>query len=320
MQRDVKSAVRRRSQKTGIPIGLFARLAWIVAGILWALVQASASHAAEVRDLVGRMVRVPDNPRRVVALAPSLTEIVFAVGAQDRLVGVTAFSDFPLEAKDLPKVGSYVHLDLERIVALKPDLCLAIKDGNPREAVQRLERLGIPVFAVNPTNLNGVMETVKALGRLLHAQGRAHRVVESMDRRIRRIRRKVSKTSYRPRVFFQIGIAPIVSVGTRTFAHELITLAGGINVAEGPEPYPRFSVEQVLGLKPDVILISSMARGEVFEKVKKDWLRWRGIPAVTHGRVFLVDSNLFDRPTPRLVDGLELLAKLLHPEVFHGTP
>ncbi|WP_178371936.1 ABC transporter substrate-binding protein [Desulfacinum infernum] len=292
----------------------------VLAALGLCLVTGRPAAAAEVVDLVGRRVAVPDHPRRVVSLAPSLTEMVFALGAGDRLAGVSRYSDYPPRAAELPKVGSYVHPDLERIVALKPDLCLAVKDGNPREAVERLEALGIPVYAVNPKNLKDVMDTMTALGRVLGREQQAREIVGSMGRRIRAVEEKMAGVSGRPRVFFQIGTSPIVSVGTETFAHEIITLAGGINVAEGPDPYPRFSVEQVLGLRPEVIVISSMDRSRIHREIQAGWMRWQGLPAVENGRVFLVESNLFDRPTPRLVDGLEVLARLLHPEVFHGNP
>lgn len=306
--------------------GLFPARSWKIrtAAVLTALglclLTGAPAVAAEVVDLVGRRVIVPDHPSRVVSLAPSLTEMVFALGAEELLAGVSLYSDYPPRAAELPKVGSYVHPDLERIVALKPDLCLAVKDGNPREAVERLEALGIPVYAVNPKNLADVMDTMTALGRLLGRAEKAREIVESMDRRIRAVDERMAGVTSRPRVFFQIGASPIVSVGRSTFAHEIITRAGGINVAEGPDPYPRFSVEQVLGLRPDVIVVSSMDRGRIHREIQAGWMRWRGLPAVENGRVFLVESNLFDRPTPRLVDGLEVLARLLHPEVFRGNP
>lgn len=128
----------------------------------------------------------------------------------------------------------------------------------------------------------------------------------------------VANASHRPRVFFQIGLTPIVAVGTRTFIHELIVLAGGENLSEGPVPYPRFSREQVLALSPEIFIITSMARGASFERVKAEWSKWPDLPAVRNNRILLVDSNLFDRPSPRLVDGLELLLKLIHPELFEG--
>ena len=265
---------------------------------------------------MGRKVTIPDNPIRVVSLAPSITEIVFALGQEDRLVGVTRFSDFPEAANKLPKVGSFVHLDLEKIVSLKPDLCIAIKGGNPRAMVNRLESLSIPVYAVNPINLQTVMKTITEIGSFLNAGEKANSIVQDMQSRIQRVKTKIANVAYRPRVFFQIGIAPIVSVGTDTFTNELIELAGGNNLSKGPIPYPRFSKEKVLSLSPEVFIITSMSRNTIFEQVKKEWSKWPSLPAVKNHRIHLEDSNLFDRPTPRLVDGLETLAKRIHPELF----
>lgn len=269
-----------------------------------------------VTDLLGRHMAVPANPQRIVSLAPNITEIVFALGQEHRLVGVTRYSDFPPAAESLPKVGSYVHLDLERIVSLSPDLCLGIKDGNPLEAVKRLESLGIPVYAVDPRNLASVMETLQTIGNLLGAQQKADEVVGKMRTRIGAVEDLIQGIKDRPGVFFQIGVSPIVSVGSHTFIHELIIQAGGRNLAEGRIPYPRYSREQVLGLSPDIIIITSMARAAVFQKVKGEWNRWSDLPAVKNQRIFVQDSNLFDRPTPRLVDALELLVRLIHPELF----
>ncbi len=277
------------------------------------------SDAKIVSDQLGRKITVPDNPQRVVALAPSITEIIYALGRENLLKGVTLYSDFPPAAVNLPKVGSYVQLNLEKIVALKPDLCIAIKDGNPRVVARRLESLNIPAYAVDPRNLETVMQTVLEIGNLLNADQQADLLVQRMRSRVLKVKSLVSKAGYRPRVFFQIGISPIVSVGTDTFMHELIVLAGGKNLAKGPVAYPRFSREQVLALSPEILIITSMARAAVFEKVKAEWSRWPNIPAIRDQRIFLEDSNFFDRPTPRLVDGLELLVKLIHPELFDET-
>ncbi|MGB2690203.1 MAG: cobalamin-binding protein [Desulfobacterales bacterium] len=275
----------------------------------------ATSVAKTVTDQLERHVTVPDKPQRVVSLAPSITEIVFALDQGHRLQGVTTYSDFPPEAVKLPKVGSYVHLDLEKIVALKPDLCIAIKDGNPRVIAQRLESLKIPVYAVDPNNLETIMKTVLEIGTLLNAKGRANQLVQNMDLRIQKVKSLVAKTTHRPRVFLQIGVSPIVSAGTHTFIHELIVIAGGTNLSAGPIPYPRFSREKVLALSPEIIIITSMARSAVFEKVKAEWEKWPNMPAVRNQRIYVEDSNFFDRPTPRLVDGLELLIRLIHPEL-----
>jgi iron complex transport system substrate-binding protein len=144
-----------------------------------------------------------------------------------------------------------------------------------------------------------------------------------MSARIRQVQHRAGCDDHRPGVFFQIGISPIVSVGSHTFIHELIDMAGGVNLSAGPTPYPRFSTEQVLGLRPDVIIITSMARGVVFEAVKAQWQSWPELPATKTGRIHLVDSNVFDRASPRLIEGLEILARIIHPdcfpEVYHGV-
>jgi len=274
--------------------------------------------AATVVDQLGRNVHVPDRPLRIVCLAPSITEIMFALDLSDRLVGATQFSDYPPRANSLPKVGSYIRLDVEKIVALQPDLCIAVKDGNPITAIRKLEALDIPVYAVDPRDLEAVMDTLQELGQLLGVNDRSDAIVAGMRQRIERVRQAVVGAAHRPTVFFQIGIAPIVSVGTDTFIHELIDMAGGVNLAAGDTPYPRFSKEAVIASRPEVLIITSMARKAVFEKVKREWREWEAMPAVKNDRIYLVDSNVLDRATPRLVDGLEMLARLIHPDRF-GT-
>jgi len=290
-----------------------------LAAVFTIFFSSAASAAARIAtDEAARGVTVPDDPKRVISFAPSITEIIFALGREDCLKGVSQFSDFPSEATRLPSVGSYIRLDLEKIVALRPDLCFATKDGNPKDVVARLTGLGIPVYVVDPKNLEAVIESIRRIGDVLNATAKADAIIDQMRFRISRVKSVVANSSRRPGVFFQIEISPIVSVGDSTFVNELIELAGGINLAKGPTPYPRFSREQVLALAPEVIIITSMARGGRFEEVKKEWSRWTTIPAVQNHRVLMVDSNLFDRPSPRLVDALEILARLIHPDLFEG--
>ncbi len=289
-------------------IGIISALFFIIAPVSW-------GGEKFIVDQTGRKIRVPLCPQRVVALAPSIAEVIYALDCEDRLKGATRFSDYPEAAKTIPKVGSYVYLDLEKIVALDPDVCIAIKDGNPKTVVDRLESLGIPVFAVNPRDLSSVMRTITDIGRLMGVEEKAERIVASMETRIEKVESKVAQTDKRPRVFFQIGISPIVSAGSDTFIHELIVKAGGRNIAGKYKSYPKFSREEVLELAPDVLIITSMARDEVFERVKAEWEQWPQIPAVAGDRVHLVDSNLYDRPTPRLVDALEELLGLIHPKL-----
>jgi iron complex transport system substrate-binding protein len=269
-------------------------------------------------DKVGRTVEVPDHPVRVVALAPSVTEIVFALGQEHRLVGASTHSDFPANAKNLPKVGTYVRPDLERILALKPDLCLAVKDGNPKALIERLEGLGVPVYAVDPRSFAAIIEAVQGIGEILGVEGEAGVVTNEMQRRIEEVRQVAAMATTRPRVFYQIGLAPMVSAGQGTFLHEMIELAGGDNLAAGEELYPRFAPEEVVTLAPEIILVSAMRSEGV--RAQEHWARFGAIPAVREGRVHAVDSDLFDRPSPRLVLALEEMARLLHPELFGERP
>ena len=269
-----------------------------------------------VVDPTGRNVQVPDHPTRIIALAANITEIVFALGQQHRLVGATRYSNYPAGALRLPKVGSYIRLDLERILALRPDLCIGVKDGNPIVIVRRIMELGIPFYAVDPLNINAVVETVQAIGDLLNAGENTSTLVNQMQNRINRIRKLVARSKSRPRVFLQLGISPMVSAGPNTLAGELITLAGGTNVVTGSARYPVFSKEQVLSLAPDVYIITSMAREKVFEDIKQEWLQWQQMPAVRNRRIYLVNSDLTDRASPRLLEGLECLTAAIHPELL----
>jgi iron complex transport system substrate-binding protein len=284
--------------------------------VLLLLFQPGGLFAESVTDQVGRTLVVPENPRRVIALAPSITEIIYDLGQEKRLVGVTQYSTYPSEAEALPRVGSYVRLDIEKIVVLKPDLCLAIKDGNPKHIVDKIVALGIPVYVINPRNLQQIMDTITRLGSLLHAEQEATALVSGMEKRIGQVQTQVKKGRHKPRVFFQIDAEPLFSAGTDTFIHELIELAGGINTTAGEVPYPRYSWEEIIVLQPEMVLISSMAGGLAPEYLLQSWKKWDQLSAVINDQIFVVDAELFDRPTPRLVDGLEVIAAIIHPEIF----
>ncbi len=288
--------------------------------VLMFLLQPGGLLAGSVVDQVGRTLVVPENPTRVIALAPSITEIIYDLGQEKILVGVTQYSTHPSEAESLPRVGSYVRLDIEKIIALKPDLCLAIKDGNPKHTVDKIVSLGIPVYVIDPRNLLQIMDTITRLGSLLHAEQAAAELVADMEKRIDRVQTLVKNTQNKPRVFFQIDAEPLFSAGNNTFIHELIELAGGINTAAGEDPYPRYSWEDILMLQPEIVLISSMAGGLAPEDLVKSWRRWNQLSAVNNDQVFVVDAELFDRPTPRLVDGLEAIAVIIHPELSKDIP
>lgn len=286
----------------------------VVLCCLVTVARTGASAPRLLQDQVGRNVTVPERPRRVIALIPSLTEIVYALGQGDLLVGATEFANEPPAAAKLPRVGSYLHLDIERIVALRPDLCLASRDGNPEHLVRRIEELGIPVFALDPRTLPEISDSVTLLGELLDARPQAAAITRGMAAKMAAVDRLVKNTGKRPGVFFQIDASPLISAGRDTFIDRLIIGAGGRNLAGNRVSYPRFSWEDILALQPEVVIIASMAGGYSAEQLKAEWTKWPDIPAVKNGRVHVVDASLFDRPVPRLADGLVELAKLLHLE------
>jgi len=278
----------------------------------WALVPGSAAGGVHV-DEAGREVRVPDEPQRIVSLAPSITEMLFALGLGDRVVGVTEFSTYPPEAAAKTRVGSYIRLNAERILDLAPDLAVGTVDGNKLGLVELLEDAGVAVYAVNPRSVDGMIRTVEGLGAVCGVRERGEALARELRARLDRVVARTQEKR-RPRVFLQINIRPIMSVNRNTLHHDVIRLAGGENITADHEvPYPRLSLEEVLDEAPDVILISSMERGGAFEEARKAWFRWNTIPAVRTGRVHLIDSDLFDRPAPRVIRGLERMMQLLHP-------
>jgi iron complex transport system substrate-binding protein len=267
-----------------------------------------------MQDQAGRVVQVPKNPRRVLSLAPSITEMVYALDKEELLVGATLYSNYPPQAKELPRVGSYVNLNVEKILQLEPDLCLATKDGNPVSTVRRLQSLGVPVYALDPRSLEQVMRTLQELGGILQARDEAEKKVSAMRKRLQELKARARQSGERPRVFFQIGQRPLVSAGQETFIQELISLAGGENLAAGAGTYPRFSREEVLRMDPELILISSMANDQAAAKESvRSWRRYPGISAVRQDRIHIVPAELFNRPSPRMLDALEILVELLHP-------
>lgn len=286
------------------------RLACALAvALLWA-----SPTAAEVRDMLGRRASVPEHPARVVSLAPSLTEIAYAVGAGDRLVGVTQFCDFPPEATEKPKVGGIYTPNIEAILALKPDLVLATTEGNREEHIRALERLGLAVYVVRPTDFASVLESIGRVGRLLGREGETRRLVQSMQRDADTIARALTGRR-RPRVLYVLWGNPLIVPGRHTLITDLIRRAGGDSVTgeEGLD-YPRFSVEEALGRRPDRIVLALHNEASVDQRLR-EWQHLTLLPAVREGRVHAIEGDLLHRPGPRIVDGLRALARLLHPEV-----
>jgi iron complex transport system substrate-binding protein len=271
--------------------------------------------AFTVTDQTGRRLELIASPARIVSLVPSVTEIVFTIGAQDRLAGVTDFCDFPAAARRKPRVGGMIAPSLESIVALQPDLVVATTEGNRHETFDQLAALKIPVYLVNPTTVEGVLDLVARLGRLTDRAAAADRLVGQLRERMQAVSARVAGRP-RPRVLYVLWPEPLIVPGHGALVSELIALAGGNSVtADGGTGYPRYSMEAALARNPEVIFLAShdATRSPL---VRSRWERFTQVPAIRSGRLHVVDGNLMHRYGPRIVDGLEVLARLIHPEAF----
>ncbi|MBW1649339.1 MAG: ABC transporter substrate-binding protein [Deltaproteobacteria bacterium] len=279
--------------------------------IIITLLFGSLAYPKTVIDQTGRKLTIPDNPQKIISLAPSVTEIIFAIKGEKRLIAATTHSDYPPDADKLSKIGSYVRFDIEKIISLKPDLCIGIKEGNPKNSINRLAEFNIPVYAVNPKNLDSVISSVIEIGALLNAEKTAARIAEKMKKKINKIKESALKNKNRPTLFFQIDTNRFFSAGADTFIHQLITTAGGKNAAEKKRGYPKFNKEQIVTLSPDIIVIASMKQNKSFKQAELKWGEFKSIPAVAANRIFFVNADLFNRPAPRIIEGLQKLAEII---------
>lgn len=271
--------------------------------------------AFTTRDMLGREVTLAAPARRIVSLVPSVTEIVYALGAEHRLAGVTDFCNYPPSARQKPRVGGMVNPNLEAIVALKPDLVVATTEGNREETFAQLRRLGIPTYLVAAHRMGDMTALVVRLGELTERRDAAAALVARLEQRIAAVARAVVRQP-RPRVLYVLWPEPLIVPGRESLVTELIQLAGGesITAAEG-DSYPRWSLEAAVARAPEVILLADHGAGTG----PVDEAKWRGLtslPAVRAGRLHRVNGDLMHRYGPRAVDGLEQLARAIHPEVF----
>jgi iron complex transport system substrate-binding protein len=268
----------------------------------------------EVTDEAGRQVVLPLQIDRIVSLAPNLTEIVYAVGAGDRLVGRTRYCDFPAEAKQVADVGDTITPSVERIIALKPQIVLVSTASQLEAFTRQLGEQGIAVYVTRPDSLADVFRSIQDLGDLLGRHERAQSLVSQLRTRADTIENSVSKS--RPvRVFYQVSGEPLYTIGRDAYLTDLIKRAGGVSVtSDVPTAFPRFSDEAALAANPDAIILP--AGGSMGDANSSVAPPLRNSPAALHNRVYQIDDDHLSRPGPRLVDGLEEMARALHPEVF----
>ena len=274
-----------------------------------------------VTDQLGRTVELDGVPQRIVSLAPSNTEILFAVGLDDRVVGVTEYCNYPEAAKDKEVIGGFNTVDLERVVALSPDLILATSIHED-EALPALENRGLTVFALDPTTLDEVLESIGLVGEITGKVEEAAGLVNDMKERMSAVTEKTDGLSpeQKPRVFFITWHDPLMTPGSGTRHDELIQMAGGVNIARDLTSYADISLEAVIEADPEVMIAGvGMGAGE---DLPAQFIRTEPRMGITdarqNDRIFEVDVDLAGRPGPRIVDALEEFARLIHPELFAG--
>lgn len=274
------------------------------------------SYPREIKDEIGRTVSIAPHVQRIVSLAPGITEILYALGLDDKIVGVTIFCDWPARAAKKEKVGGFTNPSVEKIVSLKPDLILATADGNRKDTVRQLARVGLPVYVINPADIAGILQSIARVGDLTGKKPQAKELSAQLRRRLDNIAAQINGKE-KPRVFFQIGLEPVISAGRGTMINEAIERAGGINVAgQSAARYPRYSAEGIAAAKPDIILFAPM-RGDKEMKAEKIFREKLGaVAAARQDKIYVVDTDLISRASPRIVDAVEQMALMFHPGII----
>lgn len=266
-------------------------------------------------DSFGREVTIPKQPERIVSLAPSSTEILFALGLGDKVIGVTDVCDYPEEALAIEKMGGFQGVNVEKIVAANPDLIIA-DSLTTKEVVEQLESFGFPVLAIRAVSVEEMLQHIELIGRAANVKAKAEEVIAGLRGRVEAISQRVKDIpdDERPLVFYEVWYDALMSVGPNTFIHDVIELAGGKSVtADATTDWPVVDLEVLLAKNPEVVILGHT--GQTPEQVKAR-VNWQTVDAVKNNQVYTINPDLFSRPGPRLVDALEEVAKILHPNLF----
>jgi iron complex transport system substrate-binding protein len=274
----------------------------------------AAAFPATVTDFQNRSVTVPKRPERIVSIGPSITEFLFALGAGPRVVGADDFSDEPAAAQQLDKVGG-IKVNFEKVVSLKPELVLSVKfsDGT----IEKLASAGLLVLVVDPQSVGDVARTAILLGRAVGSDGET--LARDIQKRVDDVRTKTSSAATKPRVYHEIDASDptkIFTVGPGSYIHDLIEIAGGVNIAaRATSAYPQLSAEEILRSDPEIIVLAAADYSAKPDQVAAR-AGWSAISAVKNRRIVTIAPNLINRPGPRVGEAAEAYAKLVHPELF----
>lgn len=301
---------------------VLAAAAFLYAATLHAQASTTPPPAAyhEITDELGRTIRIPQSVRRIVSLAPSLTETVYALGLQDRLVGDTDYCDYPPEAQKKPKVGGVINPSVETIASLRPDLVLVTKSLNRLETVHALETLGIPSYATDPHTVDAIISSTQRLAEVLGAPEVANALAKDLEQRLAETQNRVAAFPPR-RVLFIVWTEPLISIGKDTFIADALRHAGAVSVVDSSQSWPQVNLEEIVKLQPEFLVFAEShggtARRDVGVLAKLPG--WRLLDAIRNKRYAAI-SDAINRPAPRIISAIEDLARQLHPEAFGEKP
>lgn len=280
----------------------------LVGALVWGLLGGGETKKIVVMDDMDRELKLAGRPERVISLAPNVTEILFALGLDDMVVGVTTECDYPAQAREKRQVGD-INVDFEAVLEQEPDLIFMM--GGMEEARERLGELGLTVAVVDPKDLDEVMESIMWVARITEAEDTGTELVEDMQARIELVRERAGEFEHEPTVFYEVWDEPLMAAGPGTFINALIREAGGKDIAQDmPQPWGVFSEEKLFLEDPEVILVSWHNYEQVLKREG-----WQGLQAIKNERVEWIDPDIIARPGPRIVDGLEAVQAAIFPEV-----
>ncbi len=288
---------------------MMLRTALALAFAALAIISPSAHADISVKDDTGASVHLKAPARRIVSLAPHVTESLFAIGAGERLVGTVDYSDYPDAAKRVPRVGGYSRIDLEAVIAKKPDLIIAWQSGNSQPQVEQLKALGLPVYVTQPNTMDDIADQLERFGQLSGSEATAKKTAADFRQRLARLR-QANADKPRVRVFYQIWKAPLMTIGGPQIISDAIRLCGGENVfGQLSQMAPTVSVEAVLQADPEAIIATGM--GDARPEWLSDWEKWTQLTAVRRKNLFHINPDIMQRHTPRILDGTDQLCRLL---------
>jgi iron complex transport system substrate-binding protein len=274
----------------------------------------------EVTDGYGRIVRIPINPSRIISLAPSLTETLYALGVEDRLVGDTDYCDYPPDAQKKPKVGGVINPNLEQIAALRPDLVLLSKEGNMLDTVRALDTLGIPNYATDAHTIEQIISSTEKLADVLDVSAAGKALASNLQQRLAALQEKLNGVAPR-RVLFIVWPEPLMSIGKNTFVADALRRAGAVSIVDSNQDWPQVSLEEVARLQPEDLIFAPSHTGSAgndFDAVANR-PGWEILDAVRNRR-YAIAGDAIIRPAPRIISVIEDLAHQLHPDVFLEKP